>query len=128
MDILKIIGIALISAVICMLVRKTHPEIAMQISIATGIIIFIFVLTYLEDVVTFISSLGNDYPYINDTIVLILKITGICYLCEFIVQILRDANENTTASKIEIAGKIVILAISLPVISTFLDMITEALV
>jgi len=127
MDILKIIGIALVSFTVCMIVRKTHPEIATQISIATGIIIFIFASSYLSEIIGYFFDLGEKYQFIDGTVSLILKITGICYICEFIVQILKDAKENITAAKVEFAGKLVVIITVLPVINSFLDMILGAL-
>ncbi len=47
----------------------------------------------------------------------ILKIIGIAYIVEFASQITKDAGQGSIASKIEMAGKIVILAMAVPILN-----------
>ncbi len=45
-----------------------------------------------------------------------LKVTGIAYLAQFGMQLCIDAGQSSIASKIELAGKIMIMIISAPVL------------
>jgi len=51
----------------------------------------------------------------------ILKIIGIAYIAEFGAQISRDAGQGTIASKIELGGKIIILAMALPILTAIIE-------
>jgi stage III sporulation protein AD len=123
MDILKISALGIVSAVFIVIIRKTHPEIALQLSIAAGIVIFLFSLEYLKEVVSFIRDFSDQFSFAYESILLVIKIIGIAYICEFTIQILKDAGESSIASKVELASKLIVIVISLPLLSTFLDLV-----
>jgi stage III sporulation protein AD len=123
MDILKIAALGIISTVLVLTIKKTHPEMAVQLSIAAGIILFLFSLDYLKEVVSFIRDFADKFSFAYSSILLVIKIIGIAYVCEFTVQILKDAGESSIASKVELAAKLLVVVISLPLLSTFLDLV-----
>ena len=123
MDILKISALGIVSAVFIIIIKRTHPEIALQLSIAAGIVIFLFSLDYLREVVTFIRDFSEKFEFAYDSILLVIKIIGVAYICEFTIQILKDAGESSIASKVELAAKLIVIVISLPLLSTFLDLV-----
>lgn len=53
----------------------------------------------------------------------ILKIIGVAYIAEFASQITKDAGQGTLASKIELAGKIIILAMAIPILTVMIETI-----
>ena len=48
---------------------------------------------------------------------MLFKALGICYLTQFAADSCRDAGESALAVKAEIAGRIAVLLISLPLLS-----------
>ena len=56
-----------------------------------------------------------------------LKIIGVSYLARFAAQICRDAGEGAIAIKVEMAAKVVILALSLPVIRALIQLVIQIL-
>lgn len=65
---------------------------------------------------------------VNSTyIALLLKITGISILAEFAVSICNDAGEGNIANKIDLGGKIIVISLSIPVISTTLTSLVNLL-
>ncbi|WP_026894106.1 stage III sporulation protein AD [Clostridiisalibacter paucivorans] len=127
MEILKIAGIGLIGTVLSVVLRQERPEIALKINLATGIIIFLMIIPKLEYVIKTLSNLAQrldiDFMYFTT----IVKVIGIAYIAEFGAQISRDAGEGTIASKIELAGKILIMIISIPILMALLDLIGKIL-
>ena len=123
MDILKIAALGIVSAVLVLTIKKTHPEMAIQLSIAAGVVLFLFSIDYLKEVVSFIRDFSNQFSFAYSSILLVIKIIGIAYVCEFTVQILKDAGESGIASKVELAAKLLVVVISLPLLSTFLDLV-----
>ena len=65
------------------------------------------------------SSIDSSY------IKIILKVIGISYLVEFGKDICKDAGESAIANKIEVAGKIVVVAISVPVVASLIEIVTK---
>jgi stage III sporulation protein AD len=55
----------------------------------------------------------------------ILKIIGIAYIAEFAAQITKDAGQGAVASKIELAGKILILAMAIPILTVMIETIIQ---
>lgn len=55
----------------------------------------------------------------------ILKIIGIAYIAEFASQITKDAGQGAIASKIELAGKILILAMAIPILTLLIETIIQ---
>ncbi|MBR3002097.1 MAG: hypothetical protein IKF38_00775 [Clostridia bacterium] len=58
---------------------------------------------------------------------LLLKITGIAFLAEFAVSVCKDSGEGAIASKIELGSKILIISMSIPIISSLLELIAKIL-
>jgi stage III sporulation protein AD len=55
----------------------------------------------------------------------ILKIIGIAYIAEFAAQITKDAGQGAIASKIELGGKILILAMAIPILTVLIETIIQ---
>ena len=125
MEILQIAGIGIIATILAVILKEQKQEIALQISIVAGLVIFLFVITKLEYVVEVLSTLADrvnlDFIYFST----ILKIIGIAYIAEFAAQVSRDAGEGAIASKIELGGKILIMVVSIPILMGLLDLIVK---
>lgn len=127
MEIIKIIGVGLIAVIIIMVLKQYKPEFAIYASIITGIIIIVFVLDKLTGIITLLSNLSNQASINNEFILILLKITGIAFLTEFAVSICKDSGEAAIASKIDFAGKVIMVAISIPIIAGLLELIIKIL-
>jgi stage III sporulation protein AD len=55
----------------------------------------------------------------------ILKIMGIAYVTEFGAQIVRDAGQEAIASKIELAGKVLIMVLAIPIITVVIETVVD---
>jgi stage III sporulation protein AD len=125
MDIMKIVGIGIIATILAVVLREQKPEIALQVSIVTGLIIFVFVITKLNSVVTvlkyFASKTNIDLLYFTT----ILKVIAIAYITEFGAQVCKDAGESSIASKIEFGGKVLIMIMAIPILAALMDIITK---
>ena len=127
MDIVKIVGIALVSLIIIILLKQYKPEFAIYISLLTGVLILILVMDKLTGIINLIDSIVSKSNINTEFITLLIKITGIAFLSEFAVSICKDSGEAAIASKIEIGSKIIIIAMSIPIISSLLEIILKIL-
>lgn len=123
MEIVKIALIGIIAGVLVVAVKQKQPEIGMQVSIVAGLIIFIYAFDYLVTAVDYISNIVSKYDIPYESITIVLKIIGIAYICEFAVQILKDTGESSLASKVELAGRVFIIVLSLPIMTSFMNMV-----
>lgn len=127
MEVIKIIGIALIALIIIILLKQYRPEFAVYISLLTGVLILVLVMDQLAGIISLLQSLANKTSVNMTFLSLLIKITGIAFLSEFAVSICKDSGEGAIASKIEIGSKIVIISMSIPIISSLLEIILKIL-
>lgn len=127
MDIVKIIGVGLIALIIIILLKQYKPEFVIYVSLIAGAIIIFMVLDKLTGIVDLLTNLSNKAGINNQFLGILLKITGIAFLTEFAVSICNDSGESAIANKIDLGGKIIIIAISIPIISALLELIIKIL-
>lgn len=127
METIQVIGIGLCATFLLLLVRSQRPEIALQIGLAAGAIIFLMLLGRLSAVIFTMQQLANrarvNPVYLNT----VFRILGVAYLTGFTAQVCRDAGEGSIASRIEMAAKIIIMFMSLPVLGAILETILRLL-
>ena len=127
MDIIQIICIGLISLVVIVIIKQYRPEFAVYVSLIAGALILVLVLDKMSGVINLLSNLANKTSINKDFIFLLIKITGIAFLTEFAVSICKDAGESAIATKIDMGGKVMIIAISIPIIASLLETIIRIL-
>ena len=127
MDIIKIIGVGLLSLIIIIIVRQYKPEFTLYVSLIAGALILVFIMDKLSGIIDLLTSLSNKTAINNEFLTLLLKITGIAFLTEFAVSICKDTGESAIASKVDMGGKVIIVSMSIPIISSLLETIIEVL-
>jgi len=127
MDIMQIVAVGIIAGIMSLAIKKQVPEIALLISIAAAVLIFFMILPKLSAVFgvlgTVTDRIRGDMGFIGT----LLQITGIAYIAEFGSQICKDAGEGAIATKIELAGKVLIMAASTPIIMALLSMVMQVM-
>ncbi|QNO16147.1 stage III sporulation protein AD [Alkalicella caledoniensis] len=121
MDIIQIVAFGLISTVIIILIKQQKPEIAMQITLAAGAMIFLALAGSIYTVMKTFEELAYKADLNMIFLGTMLRIIGIAYVTEFGAQVCRDAGEGTIANKVEFAGKIMMILLAVPIISTILN-------
>ena len=127
MDIVRIIGIGFIALAVIIILRQYKPEYALYVSIAASILILTIVFQKMFSVIELLNNLSSRTAINTTFIALLVKITGIAILTEFAVSICKDCGESAIASKMDIGGKIMIVTVSIPVISSLLETVVKVL-
>ena len=109
MDIVKIIGIGLISLIAIIILKQYKPEFTIYISIIAGVLILALSMEKLSGIIDLLMSLSSKVSANNQFLIILLKITGIAFLTEFAVSICNDAGESAVASKIDLGGKVIVI-------------------
>jgi stage III sporulation protein AD len=125
MEIIKIVAFAFMSLFIVMIFQNRRNDLAVYISIAVGILIFLFMITKITSILQFIQELSAkaniDFIYLTT----VFKILGIAYLASFCSEICKDAGQGSIGTKVEFAGKILILALAIPILMAVLQSILK---
>lgn len=126
-DIIKIIAVGLIAVIIVIIIKQYKPEFAIYVSIITGAIILYMIFGKLQGIINLLQNISSKAGVNSQFLSILLKITGIAFLAEFAINICKDAGEGAIASKIEIGSKVIIVSMSIPIISSLLDVILKLL-
>ena len=127
MDIVKIIGIGLIALIIIVIIKQYKPEFAIYVSLGAGILIFALIAAKMSGIIDILKSLASKTAINSDFLVLLIKITGIAILTEFAISVCKDSGESAIASKIDLGGKVIIMSMSIPIMSSLLETIIKIL-
>lgn len=127
MEIFQIVGLGIVATSAIIILKDFRPEFVIFVSIVTGIIIFSLILNKLIYVVDVIRSLSIKANLEMEYFATILKIIGMSYIVEFGSQICRDAEQNSIAMKIELAGKISIMILAIPILMSLMELILKIL-
>ena len=126
-EIIKIIGIGIIALITAIIIKQYRPEFAIYISIVAGIIIIWLVFDKLSNVINLIKAMADKTSLNYNFLSILLKITGIAILTEFAVSICKDSGEGAIANKIEWGSKVIIISMSIPIISSLLELMINIL-
>jgi stage III sporulation protein AD len=125
MEIIKIVAFAFMALFIVLLFKGQRDDIAVYISIAVGVMIFLFMITKITAVLQFIQQLASkaniDFIYLTT----VFKILAIAYLASFCSEICKDAGQGSLGAKVEFAGKILILVLAIPILMAVLQSILK---
>ncbi len=124
---MPIVGIGIVVTILALLLREQRPELALLLSLAAGVLIFFLILDRITVVFNLLEQLAfradMDLFYLNT----VLRIVALAYITQFGSQICRDAGEGAVAGKIELAGKIMIMLLAIPLLLVILDSVLRLL-
>ncbi len=125
MEILQIAGLGVAAALLAMVVRGSRPEIASLIAMAAGALVFFLAISRLQAVVAVMEQLVAKAGLAQDYLKVLLKVVGVAYISEFASQTCRDAGEDSLAAKVEMGGKVLVLAMASPIIVALVELVLE---
>ena len=121
MNITGICILAVITAIIAIALKQNVPQFALVLSLVTGVIILISIASYLPDFTEKLDLLMTQTGVDTEYSKVLLKAVGICFICQFSSDICKDSGQSALAGKVELAGKILILISSLPLMEEILE-------
>lgn len=127
MELFRIIGIAIVTALTVIILKNVKPELAFAAMLAGVIVLLVAALDMMKETFSVFDELVALTGIDNAVVKILLKIIGVGYLTEFSADLLNDFGSASLASKVELCGKITILALSLPILRSLLALITDFL-
>ena len=102
-ELIKIIGVGLVTAIAAVLLRSTKPELSFAVTVAGVVIILIFAIDLVSETFGIFAEIG-EMAGIDDALVkIIVKIIAIGYLVEFAAGIVEDFGSKSVADKLVFA-------------------------
>lgn len=123
--IFSIFGISLLAVSICVILKKTNPEFSLLISLLASILIFLIIFSNFSPILNLINRCVNEFNLNNVYIITILKTLGICYIAQIASETCKDCGYSSISSKVELAGKIAIILLSLPMFEDLIKILEK---
>jgi stage III sporulation protein AD len=125
------IGVLIILVIIGMLLalslKSRAPELSSMLSLAICVVIIGICISRMKSIMQVVDRLKDYIDIDSGYLVILLKLIGIAYVCEFAAGISKEAGYSAIASQIELLGKLTMLTISLPVLMAVLEMVVGML-
>lgn len=122
-EILQIVGLGLITTFLVLILKEQKPIFAFLLMVFVGVVIFLYLVGQIQQIIVMLERIAVNANLNLVYVETILKIVGIAYIAEFGVQITKDAGQGSLASKIELAGKVIILVMAIPIITAIIQTI-----
>lgn len=121
MDMIAIAGAGLVAAAAAVLLKQYKPEYAMLVSLAAVAFLFFWILGEILPALNTLRGMMERTAFSSDALKILMKCLGVCYLCEIAGQVCREAGQTAIASKVELAGKVAVLLLCLPMFEELLQ-------
>jgi len=121
MDIITVCAFSLVSLCVVVLVKQVKQELVPLTIAVIGVVFLGYLMLQLKPVIDFISNTAKESG-MGGYFTILIKALAVALSCQVCAEICRDCGENTLASKVELAGKIGIIILSLPILQQLLTM------
>ncbi|MCD7771704.1 MAG: stage III sporulation AC/AD family protein [Oscillospiraceae bacterium] len=127
MDILAIAALCIVTAIIAKTIQPTNQDIAIVITIAGVAAVAFSIIGTISDVLYEVKNLTGISDVSGSYISIVFRVLGICYVCEISSSCCRDCGESALASVIDIAGRVAVSVICMPLIKNFIETVESIL-
>jgi len=127
LEIIQVVGLGLVATFLILVIKEQKPVFAFLLATFTGVVIFLSLVGKIADVIGLLTKLAQEARVNSTFLETVLKIIGIAYIAEFGAQVTRDAGQGSIASKIELAGKVLIMVMAIPIITMMIETVVEIL-
>ena len=119
--------VAIVAALMAVNFKSVKADYGIYISIGIGILATGLIISKLEYIIKVMETI-RDYIGLDSVyIATILKIIGISYIAEFASDVCKDCGYGSMANQIQVAGKLTVLCISMPILLALLESINGVL-
>ena len=125
MDILKISAAAICAVISGLVLKSVKSPLAVMVPLA--VVILFYIVSGLMTLISQLSALKEYLKWGQGYIGLLLKIMGITYITQLSADICRDNGYQAVAGQIEIFSKLTIAVMSMPVVLSLFEMVTECI-
>lgn len=120
MELWNVIGAGICALSIVLLLRELRKEWALYVIVAFGVLVFFFVMQKLKDILPWIDTLCTEK--FGEYVVILCKALGIVWLTHIACELCKTAGESVLANYMELAGRIELTTLSIPLWKNLLEL------
>lgn len=121
-DLFQVAVFCLTATLLAIVLRQYRPEYAVFVSLACSVLAVLYLLQGVSQVMEELGGLMENAMLPSGLIQVVIKCLGVCILTELAGQTCRDAGEQAIGAKVELAGKVTLVLVSLPLFERLLQL------
>ncbi len=125
MDIVSICGLAIVTTILTIALKRHNHELSILISFGSAVIILLCVLEYVLTSIDKVSSIFAQANISTQYVVILLKVMGICFLTEFTCDCTKESGLLALSGNIALAGKVLVFITAMPMFMEVLDVVVK---
>lgn len=120
---MKCAASALLSTVICLLIKRTNPEMSILLSAAAIVVITVAAMSFARSIRELSAMVKTIVGSSNVLISPVLKCVGIGVVTKITAELCKDASQSSTAAAVDMAGTLCAIAVAMPLVVSMLKLI-----
>ncbi len=121
---IAVVGVMLCAAMLAVVLRQQRPELAMCLGLAAAVAVTILLVRQIAPLISTMRRLLTLTALPSEGFGVVLKAAGVCLLTQITADTCRDAGETALASKAELAGRVIMLILAVPLFEELLSLAT----
>lgn len=121
---MQVFGIAAVCLLLAVFLKSQNKMFALLVTLGGAVLIFLISSDAAFNVFNALSDIEDSAGYTGTYVTMMLKVLGISIVTQVVCDICRDNGESALASQTEIASKIMVLAMLLPLFQTVIQIVT----
>lgn len=122
---MKVVGLGLLAVVLLIVIREERKDLGVILRFGVGAVMLVLIVPDIARVVSALVHISELAHIPAQYLALLLKVVGISYLTVFVAQLAVDSGETGTGQRIELAGKIAILILAIPLIASITETVLK---
>ena len=121
---IRIAGISLAALILGMFLRRHNKTVSLLLIMFACAAVFFESISSLSEIVDSLNELASGMGEISSYLKIMFKVLGIALITQIISDICRDSGESALAGQTEVAAKIFIVTLILPLLQAVVEVIT----
>lgn len=121
---IHIIGISAVALIFGLFLRQHNKSVSLILIIFACIAVFLESVSYLTDIIDTLIGMVSGLEETSAYLKIMFKVLGIALITQIISDLCRDCGESALAGQTEVAAKIFIVALILPLLQAVVKVIT----
>lgn len=127
MSLFQLIGIALTAAVVCLTLQSAKPEFFLPALLVSGAAVLLGLVPQMASLIDAVRRMAQNCGIADKYIQIVVKTAGIACVCSVASSMCRDAGLRALGDKIELGGRLSILALSVPIVTELYYVIIQCI-
>ena len=122
-EIIKICAIAVAGILLISLVKTYRQEFTVPLILCVSLIILWTAADGLKYAFTYMQAIYGQFTSGKEYFRVVVKVLAIAYITEFTVSLCEDAGQSSIGKKVELAGKISVFFVAIPVFTSIFSLL-----